>query len=47
MLSRKYKQLDEHDNEKNQGLDENKTEVEGNRYVLFPPLAIFLLSQKE
>lgn len=44
---KKYQQFDEHDNQEKQGLDKNESEVEGNRYIPFPPLSLALLPQKK
>lgn len=46
-VSKKCQHFNKHDNEKMQDLNKNETEVEGNRYIFFSFLILFLFFQKE
>ena len=47
MALTKRQQLDKCNNKEKQELNKNKSEFEGDRFILFPPLALPLLPQKE
>lgn len=47
MAQKKRQQFDKRDNKEGQSLDENDNKVEGNKYILFPLFALFLLPREE
>lgn len=44
---KKCQQFDKYNNKEEQGLNKNKNEVKGNKYIFFLLLALFFLLQKE